>query len=278
MQFIKFARNLAILLSASSCLSFAGISLEWEYSVGTNSIDPEDINPISYGISSAKTGPSGYTVLVVRTSVMSNPQPQIHIQMLDPNGVQVWLSDDISEEVGTSFEPLQILQVSPYAATFAISTNSLPAELKLFAYNKNADPTFSTLTVSGEKLANLSSVSSMATSLEIPSIFPANTFYTVSNPPGDIVGPASGIGTIIRKYKLDTVSSTALIAESTSGTTGTNFIIKWQSTVSINYQVQESPDMNTWTDVGLPITGNGTQLSWSTPLGSGSKFYRIVQL
>lgn len=113
---------------------------------------------------------------------------------------------------------------------------------------------------------------------EMPSVFPPNTFYTVGDPP-DFMGGAlmNSLGTIIRKYALNTLSANPLVVASESGANGNNFVIRWQSTVNVNYQVQESVNMAGWTDVGQALTGNGTQLSYSTPLGTGNKFYRIIQ-
>lgn len=52
--------------------------------------------------------------------------------------------------------------------------------------------------------------------------------------------------------------------------------LKWQSRLGDYYQIQSSEDMQTWTNVGEPVLGDGTELSRFFSRQSGSTFYRAT--
>jgi hypothetical protein len=54
--------------------------------------------------------------------------------------------------------------------------------------------------------------------------------------------------------------------------------LKWQSQVGVNYQVQHSPDMNSWFDDGAPIAGTDSELSALRSKDSERKYYRVALL
>lgn len=270
---MKTLRNILTILIASSCFAFAQIETEWSYTVGSKDFSASSSSSPEYRINDILVGPSGYSVIIIQRAFDGIPD-ETRIAMLDPKGVRIWLSDNLeSVNPSSDFTPFYILSVSPGAATFMIR-NQISEELKIFSFNLNATAQFSTLTVTNQKPASNEGFDALGTEPR-PSSFPPNTFYTIVN--SQSFDPDS-LGRTVRKYKLDTVSSTVVVTESVSGTDGANFLIKWQSTVNVEYQVQESTNMSIWTAVGQPITGNGAQLSWSTPLGTGNKFYRIIQL
>ncbi|MEX0323190.1 MAG: hypothetical protein AB3N63_13600 [Puniceicoccaceae bacterium] len=61
-------------------------------------------------------------------------------------------------------------------------------------------------------------------------------------------------------------------------TFGKDYILRFETTPGINYQVQSSPDMDVWTNQGAPHTddGSGMKAVSVTPASSGSTFYRVV--
>ena len=50
--------------------------------------------------------------------------------------------------------------------------------------------------------------------------------------------------------------------------------VRWPSGVGYFYQIQSSEDMETWTDVGEPVLGDGTELSRFFARQTGRSFYR----
>jgi hypothetical protein len=62
--------------------------------------------------------------------------------------------------------------------------------------------------------------------------------------------------------------------------TGGNFVITWQSTPGVVYQVVSSTNvtaaLNTWTNVGGPITATNTATSATNPITSAQGFFDII--
>lgn len=81
-------------------------------------------------------------------------------------------------------------------------------------------------------------------------------------------------GSHLSKYIFDLESPT--LASSASGIQNGNYVISWQSKSGVDYQIQESTDLESWNPVGVPIVGTGDGLSWSTSMVSTSKFYRVI--
>jgi len=279
-----------IILGFSSSIVSADIQLEWEYSVGSEdftAIENPSEDPLhipSYGISRIKVGASGHTLALLERPLFFHHVGDTFVEvpherrlaMFDAQGNRIWLSDDLSFVLNTvSANGFRILNVSPDSASALIKTMTYPESLIMISINLNASPQLTQLVVTEQKIADSNEVLSMTT-VEVPSLFPPNTFYTIGNPPGSM-GVIDSLGSIIRKFSLNTLSGAPVVVASASGTDGNNFVIQWQSTVNVTYQVQESANLAAWTNVGQSLTGNGAQLSWSAPLVSGSKFYRIIQ-
>lgn len=83
-------------------------------------------------------------------------------------------------------------------------------------------------------------------------------------------------GTILRKYKLSTVS-TVVDAAVASGIDGSNYIMHWNSVGGVSYQIQCSTNLVDWTDVGFPLVGTGSALTWANALTNSKSFYRVVE-
>lgn len=81
-------------------------------------------------------------------------------------------------------------------------------------------------------------------------------------------------GAVLSKYTFDNISP--LLAPTTSGSSNSNYIVSWDSKAGVQYQIEKSTDLSSWEEIGIPITGNGDTLSWSTPLISTSAFYRVI--
>ncbi len=52
--------------------------------------------------------------------------------------------------------------------------------------------------------------------------------------------------------------------------------LQWISQVGIKYQVQSSDNMVSWTDIGIPLVGNGSTMSSLQAIRSNRKFYRLI--
>ena len=73
--------------------------------------------------------------------------------------------------------------------------------------------------------------------------------------------------------------ATFLITSQSIDITGTNFIITWQSTPGTAYQVLGSTNvgaaLNTWTNVGSPITATDTNTSATNPISSSMNVFTV---
>jgi hypothetical protein len=57
---------------------------------------------------------------------------------------------------------------------------------------------------------------------------------------------------------------------------GTNIVLRWTTEWNNQYQVQVSPDMQTWTNLGAPLTGNGSLRTFTVPAPySPQQFFRL---
>ena len=81
-----------------------------------------------------------------------------------------------------------------------------------------------------------------------------------------------------------TITSNAVPPFSITGesvdVSGSNFIITWQSTPGVVYQVVSSTNLtaalNTWTNVGSPITATNTSTSATNPITSSAAFFDVT--
>jgi len=64
--------------------------------------------------------------------------------------------------------------------------------------------------------------------------------------------------------------------EASYGINGENFLIRWSSDPSVQYQIQKSTDLSSWENIGMPVTGNGVEMQWAEPFEGDSVFYRLV--
>ncbi len=53
--------------------------------------------------------------------------------------------------------------------------------------------------------------------------------------------------------------------------------LTWPTTSGLYYQVQQSPDLTSWNDVGTPAIGAGSPRTISIPVPTGNIFYRVLQ-
>jgi hypothetical protein len=57
---------------------------------------------------------------------------------------------------------------------------------------------------------------------------------------------------------------------------GGNLVIRWQTEVNTSYQVQSSSDLQTWSDLGSVLAGNGTVQSVANPISASTNaFFRL---
>lgn len=63
-----------------------------------------------------------------------------------------------------------------------------------------------------------------------------------------------------------------------SGFTGDNYVMSWSTSAGKNYQIQSSVDLETWEDVGLVLTGNGSTMTWANAIVDSQCYYRVIEL
>ncbi|MDZ8118131.1 hypothetical protein [Pontiella agarivorans] len=85
----------------------------------------------------------------------------------------------------------------------------------------------------------------------------------------------SHTNTTLIKYSLN-ADSPQLAGGVISGQQQSNFVISWDSISGEQYQIQSSSDLNTWIDVGLPISGNDSRLRWTNSIETNTYFYRVI--
>ncbi|MDB4455007.1 hypothetical protein N9138_00975 [bacterium] len=100
-------------------------------------------------------------------------------------------------------------------------------------------------------------------------------FYTVA-----YAKAAGGLITnsVIKKWSFGADNSPETAPVLFSGVNGENAIVSWKSNVGSQYQVQKSTDLESWSDIGLPITGTGEQMNYSEANLGGQLYLRIVVL
>ena len=65
-------------------------------------------------------------------------------------------------------------------------------------------------------------------------------------------------------------------APSTFGLEDGNLIISWPTDAGQTYQVQRSTDLESWEDIGVALTGNGTTMSYAQLSNADKVFLRVV--
>ena len=71
-------------------------------------------------------------------------------------------------------------------------------------------------------------------------------------------------------------SPTPNLAPSTFGLEDGNLIISWPTAARHTYQVQRSTDLESWENIGVALTGNGTTMSYAQPSTADKVFLRVV--
>jgi len=115
-----------------------------------------------------------------------------------------------------------------------------------------------------------------------------NDTFSVTNLPMNSASPRyanSGIdnsyvflteGTVLRKYSLSSPPA-HIDGAVASGIDGSNYVLHWDSEVGAQYQIQSSTNLTNWVDVGSPITGTGSALTWANALTNPSSFFRVIK-
>ena len=62
----------------------------------------------------------------------------------------------------------------------------------------------------------------------------------------------------------------------TFGLEDDNLIISWPTAAGQTYQVQRSTDLESWENIGVALTGNGTTMSYAQPSTADKVFLRVV--
>jgi hypothetical protein len=83
---------------------------------------------------------------------------------------------------------------------------------------------------------------------------------------------------VIKKWSFGADNSPETAPVLFSGVNGENAIVSWRSNVGSQYQVQKSTDLESWSDIGLPITGTGEQMNYSEANLGEQLYLRIIVL
>ena len=86
------------------------------------------------------------------------------------------------------------------------------------------------------------------------------------------------INSVIKKWSFGADNSPDTAPVLFSGVNGENAIVSWKSNVGSQYQVQKSTDLESWSDIGLPITGTGDQMNYSEANLGEQLYLRIIIL
>ena len=88
------------------------------------------------------------------------------------------------------------------------------------------------------------------------------------------MGIPDGMPLVIKKWTIPR-EEVDLVASFFSLEDG-NLILSWPTTAGEIYQVQRSTDLESWENIGVTLTGNGTTMSYSQPSTSEKVFLRVV--
>lgn len=80
---------------------------------------------------------------------------------------------------------------------------------------------------------------------------------------------------ILTKYGTPSIPA-ELLSSSIMGINGNNFSVIWTSVLDTEYQIQMSSDLEEWRNIGHPITGTGSSITWSDSLSRSNSFYRVI--
>ena len=83
-----------------------------------------------------------------------------------------------------------------------------------------------------------------------------------------------GMSLIIKKWTRP--REEAVLAPSTFGLEDGNLIISWPTAAGQTYQVQRSTDLESWENIGVALTGNGTPMSYAQLSTADKVFLRVV--
>jgi hypothetical protein len=105
---------------------------------------------------------------------------------------------------------------------------------------------------------------------------PVNRFPTRPFDPGGFF-KLSGTASIARFDYL--AQAPVLVAPSSFGTDGSNYIVSWTSISGRTYKVQSTPDLAApaWTDRSNLLSGTGVTMSYAQPVTTGALYFRVIQ-
>ena len=278
---MKLIPLLSILLA---CACNAQIELIWEYRPTTESLigpNPTPNEDPAYAGSEVHlqrhlTSPSGYTLLVMTARWYSQSKSTHVLILLNPDGGVEWnsgnLSTKIAEYPDVNVVPIQAGPESAVAFMYSTGTYNTSGG-KLLSYHKRSSPQ-EQIIVSNREALFLENIPSTLASIALPSVSNGTTFYTIAlgEPPAH---PAAKVG--LKKYVLNVGNPPEIIVPNESGIQDRNIFLRWQSIQGLRYQIQESPDLNVWTNVGQPMDGTGANQTWSQAITQPTKFFRVIQ-
>jgi len=150
------------------------------------------------------------------------------------------------------------------------------ADLYVFEVGNNVEDTFVEISVDGVVWVAVGKVFGSTSSIDIDafgfSSLDQFRFVRLTDDPNEGAGSGSTVGADI-----DAVGaiSTNEVADSPAVVIETAILLKFQSALGSTYTVQESTDMDTWSDTLDGIVGTGEELRFFFEITNPKKFYRV---
>ena len=253
---ILAALTLLISVLISGPLSGAPPELQWEYEVNPNQFLPtSSVTAWSYAPQLNSQG--GCVARVELAMPAPSSESSFVIFTLDPDGSLQWKSPPYASQ------PRLVL----------FKDDSLVFRFSSTAPDRNGNTRYFYVPLNTQN------------ENETPILLPSSQSGLIShvNPLPENAGDGSFLkftrvesdkGYCIQKWTFP--SPTPDLAPSTFGLEDGNLIISWPTAAGQTYQVQRSTDLESWEDIGVALTGNGTTMSYAQPSTAEKVFLRVV--
>ena len=253
------------LLAALTIFGFMGPSLnasasqpqlEWEYEVEVQSLVPGATLSGGFENSTPVLSPDGMCAMIFSIQIQfggPSPSTLYVIAVLNEEGLPVWRG------VTGSSAPT-VIHLTKESLVYRAVVG--PGGIRFFTVP------LETVTLMEPATGRLEDTDGMAAyALQTSSSATSFLSYT-GNPIPD------GMPLVIKKWTIPR-EEVDLVASFFSLEDG-NLILSWPTTAGEIYQVQRSTDLESWENIGVTLTGNGTTMSYSQPSTAEKVFLRVV--
>ena len=252
MKLSVFAFLFTILLSTKSHCSDP--VLEWEYEVNASAMLFGSRIAGGFENNTPVLSEDGMTAFVFSISNEFRPDVGIiHvIAVLDVHGSLVWRG-----LIGGAVPRVNFL-----------NQDVLVYEIPGFSPARFSTIPLKTVSVTGRGGAQLEGAEGMDAGALMTSSSTRSFLTYTPNPIPD------GMSLAIKKWTI--AREETVLAPSTFGLEDGNLIISWPTAAGQTYQVQRSTDLESWENIGVALTGNGTTMSYAQPSNADKVFLRVV--